>query len=70
MCIRDSNGRVLADLLANRSTIALDWRGEGSTATAALLRRRLEQFVATTAPADPGAKSAKESRKREAPEPD
>ena len=67
---RAVNGRVLADLLANRSTIALDWRGEGSTATAALLRRRLAQFVATTTLADPGAKSAKESRKREAPEPD
>ena len=67
---RAVNQRVLADLVANSSPIALDWRREDSAATAALLHRRLAQFVATTTRADAGAKRAKEAEQSEAPERD
>ncbi len=46
---RAINQRVWADLLANRSDAALDWRREEPAVTAALLRRRIAEFIATTA---------------------
>lgn len=58
---RAVNQRVLTDLLADHSGIALEWRSKDSAATATLLHSQLAQFVATLARADAGAKSAKGS---------
>ena len=66
---RTVNQRVLTDLLANHSDIALDWRQNGA-ATAALLHRRVAEFAATKTWADAGPQKAKQSRDNEPPESD
>src|ERR1051326_5643577 len=63
---RTVSQRVLADLFANPTSIALEWRSEDRAATAATLRSRLQQFTSTLTRAGPDAKTAKGTHKKEA----
>ena len=51
---REANERVLAGLLANKSDLALDWRGQDAATIAALYRQRVAQFIAKTSRPETG----------------
>ena len=54
--MRAVNARVLADLMANQSDLAVDWRREDVAAITAFYHRRLAEFMETTTEAEAGAK--------------
>ncbi|HEX3538570.1 MAG TPA: hypothetical protein VHU15_17555 [Stellaceae bacterium] len=59
---REANVQVMADLLANRSDTAIDWKREDRQAVAALFQRRFTEFFATTAKPDLTAQSTEKQK--------